>query len=169
MLLQKEFLPPTQKLINDCLHGINERLGNVERSNTLSVSTFLDPRFKNLAFSNLSSADNARKNVQEALGEKLSAQLLKFNIAKTDDDDKDDEFSIWGSFDQSVAVARPRGTVTSRAIIEIQRYIEEDLVPRNSDPLKWWREHTFHFPNLSVVTQKKIVCSSFKSWRPSSQ
>jgi hypothetical protein len=95
-LLQKDFLPPTQKLINDCLHGINERLGNVERSNTLTVSTLLDPRFKNLAFSNLSSADNARKNFQEALGEKLSGQLHKFNIDKTDDNDRDDEFSIWG-------------------------------------------------------------------------
>jgi hypothetical protein len=118
MLLQKEFLPPTQKLINYCFHGINERLGNVERSNTLSVSTFLDARFKKLAFSNLSSAHNARKNVQEALGEKLSAQLHKFTTDKTDDNAKDDAFSIWGSFDQSVAVARPRGTVTSRAIID---------------------------------------------------
>jgi hypothetical protein len=118
MLLQKDFLPPTQKLINYCFHGINERLGNVERSNTLSVSTFLDARFKKLAFSNLSSAHNARKNVQEALGEKLSAQLHKFTTDKTDDNAKDDAFSIWGSFDQSVAVARPRGTVTSRAIID---------------------------------------------------
>jgi hypothetical protein len=58
------------------------------------------------------------KNVQEALGEKLSAQLHKFTIDKTDDNAKDDAFSIWGSFDQSVAVARPRGTVTSRAIID---------------------------------------------------
>lgn len=29
---------------------LNERLGNIERSNTLIISTFLDPRFKNIGF-----------------------------------------------------------------------------------------------------------------------
>jgi hypothetical protein len=46
----------------------------------------------------------------------------------------------------------------SLAIIEVQRYLEDDLIPRNSDPLQWWRNNKFKYPKLSLVAQERL-CS----------
>lgn len=58
----KENLTTTTKNIVVLLEkGIRNRLGNVERSNTLSLCTFLDPRFKMYAFQSLDSAESVKK------------------------------------------------------------------------------------------------------------
>jgi hypothetical protein len=50
----------------------------------------------------------------------------------------------------------PTGTCKSRAIIELQRYIEEPLLPHHSDPLNWWKTHAYNYPNLSRIVREKF-------------
>jgi hypothetical protein len=50
----------------------------------------------------------------------------------------------------------PTDTCKSRAIIELQRYIEEPLLPRHCDPLNWWKTHAYNYPNLSRVVREKF-------------
>ncbi|XP_067639740.1 E3 SUMO-protein ligase ZBED1-like [Eurosta solidaginis] len=45
-LLTKVWPDPVRKVIDIFVNGIRERLGNIQKSNTFSVATFLDPRFK---------------------------------------------------------------------------------------------------------------------------
>jgi hypothetical protein len=44
----------------------------------------------------------------------------------------------------------------SRAIIEVHRYLEDDLIPQNSDPLQWWRNNKFKYPKLSLLVQERF-------------
>jgi len=46
-------------------------------------------------------------------------------------------FSIWSSIDSKVVNIHPAGINISRAIIEVQRYLEEAMQHQNTDPLKW--------------------------------
>lgn len=70
--------------------------------------------------------------------------LLEHEKTSADPDD------IMGSQDQ------PRGTTTSRAIIEMQRFRECDRLPRNEDSLKWRRENKYIFPYHAQVAQERI-------------
>ncbi|CAI6358737.1 unnamed protein product [Macrosiphum euphorbiae] len=58
--------------------------------------------------------------------------------------------SIWKTIDTKVAQLQSTGTVTSRAIIEVQRYLEDSIVNRNWDPLK-------SLPQS--VGEKNVMCS----------
>jgi hypothetical protein len=38
----------------------------------------------------------------------------------------------------------------SRAIIEVHRYLEDDLIPQ------WWRNNKFKYPKLSLLVQERL-------------
>lgn len=139
--------------------GLKERLGNVEKSNTLAICTFLDPRFKNLAFSVPFKADNIKQIVTSAVSSIYSCQTDPIiQEAEFSEADSSKELSIWNYFDSYVAHHKPRGTTTSRAIIEVQRYLEDDVISRKADPLEWWRTNRFKYPKLSCIAQE-YLCS----------
>lgn len=51
----------------------------------------------------------------------------------------DDELNICDSLKNSISSAErePRGPNMSKAIIEMQRYLEDDVLTRESDPVEW--------------------------------
>lgn len=51
----------------------------------------------------------------------------------------------------------PLGTAKSRAIVEIQRYMDDVVIARNQDPFKWWKDQSYNYPNLSILA-KNILC-----------
>ncbi|XP_072392331.1 zinc finger BED domain-containing protein 4-like [Diabrotica undecimpunctata] len=163
-LIKKYFSQLINEVLRTFLTGLSERLGSVEKNKTLITSTFLDPRFKTFGFSEINSGENAKQCIISAVSEKYAEELRKKNISETDlcpetkstISTDSDEFSIWSSFDKSVTVAQPRGTSKSRAIIEVQRFLEDEILPRNENPLNWWREHKYHYPTLSIIAQEKL-------------
>lgn len=38
---------------------------------------------------------------------------------------------------------KPKATSTSQAIIEVQRYLEDDLLPQNENQCEWWFNHKY--------------------------
>jgi len=48
-----------------------------------------------------------------------------------------DGFCIWNSFDTTASRIAPQATNTSKGILEVNRYIDEALLLRTGDPLKW--------------------------------
>jgi hypothetical protein len=149
---------PIRQILAVLFNGVKERLANIERSNTLIVSTFLDARFKNLAFSNVTASENTKKIVTEAVSEiyNYEANQQSTEIPGEIEDNTPTELSIWSSFETFVSTHKPRGTSMSRAIIEVHRYLEDDLIPQNSDPLQWWRNNKFKYPKLSLVVQERL-------------
>jgi len=56
----------------------------------------------------------------------------------------------------------PQGTNTSKAIIEVNRYIDDNILPRTSDSFSWWRDNSYNYSNLSTIIIEKccVVGSS---------
>lgn len=54
------------------------------------------------------------------------------------------EFSIWSPIDKMLRGRRKSyKNVTARALMEVQRYLEEDVLERNKKPLRWWQDYNY--------------------------
>lgn len=159
-LLKDEYNKVSNDVITAILNGIRTRLGDLENSNSLTLSTFLDPRFKNIAFSSEKITEKVKNAVTSLI---INNEKKKIDSSQVKDDlrrqetDTNVENSIWSSFDNKVAVLKPMGTAHSRAIIELQRYLEEPPIPRKEDPLAWWKNNAYNFPHLSAIVLEKFI------------
>lgn len=132
---------------------------NLEKSRMLCRSTFLDPRFKNIPFLH---STTFLETTKEDIIENLTA-IIRIKNNQTADrneqipppDNGSEEvqnlqtfghqsISIWDTIDRNAAEVQPSGTSTSRAIIEVQRYLEVAILHRNNDPSNWWRENSYN-------------------------
>lgn len=166
----RPFADCVKRILERLKKSLTERLGNSENSNTLSIATFLDPRFKEIPFKDKKNAEIAKKNIISLVAEKFSAELVSRNAsgrseslstsieAKNDNKDDDD---IWEDFEKEAETYQPVGvgTSTTKAILEVQRFLDFERLPRNQDALKWWRENKYLFPHLTSVAQERLsVC-----------
>lgn len=126
-LKSKTFSKCTESVVKKMMDGLDDRLGNVERSNTLCASTFCEPRFKNIAFKETSTTDIIKKAITSAVSEKIpnepNNKSWKIN-SEADLSESNGDLSVWFSFDKTAASFVPQGTATSKAIIEVQRYLK---------------------------------------------
>ncbi|GBN17231.1 Zinc finger BED domain-containing protein 4 [Araneus ventricosus] len=154
-ILQDNILKNT---IEKLQQSLLNRLGDVENNNILAKATFLDPRFKDLAFKNKIAAENVKRQLTNLVANMLHStgdELLINNQATGSESDTQElKFSFWDSFDQRVSNHKPKGTASSRALLEINRYLEEGIISRKSDPLLWWRSQKYNYPHLSSLVQE---------------
>lgn len=159
---KNHFSTISKTIISSILDGINCRLGDLESSNSLTLTTFLDPRFKNIAFSNEYVGESVKRAAISLITKVLknqttNAEETKENEATNTETQEKSENSIWGSFDKKVANLKPTGSAQSRAIIEVQRYLEEPPINRKENPLNWWKNNSHNFPNLSSIVREKFI------------
>lgn len=57
---------------------------------------------------------------------------------------------IWTEFDSQVLASKQHRTTATDAIIEMRRYSEEKPIPRDGDPLLWWKANE---PNIPLSEQ----------------
>ncbi|KAI4463613.1 bed zinc finger [Holotrichia oblita] len=138
-LFNKTFTKDAEYVIGKIQFGLQSRFEHIEVSNTLSLSTFLDPRFKMIGFANQNCAENAKKKVISGVANLIESQNRE-DVGNTKemnipiDDDVDDDLSIWNIFDKSLSAYKPQGTSSSKAIIEVQRYLEDEFLHRSENP-----------------------------------
>ena len=137
-------------------NGISSRLGKVEHNLTYARCTFLDPRFKTTVFQNSTAAENAKLSVIGSLNQittvASSADTQAIEVEPVHD--SEDEFSVWGSYRTNAAAFRSKGTSSSRAVIEVQRYLQDDLIGEKEDPFRWWDNHKHDYPLLSQLVRE---------------
>lgn len=161
--LKKNNLPNAYiySFIESLEKGINNRLGNLESSRTFTISTFLDPRFKNIFFFKEKTADQVKKTIIDLVEKEIasetpsqpmqpSSSLSSTNESSTSSTSS----SLWKSFERISSSYKPVGTSRSRAIAEVGRYVEEPLLDRHENPLNWWREQGYNFPYLQKFVRK---------------
>ncbi|KAJ8953430.1 hypothetical protein NQ318_023549 [Aromia moschata] len=158
---KKKFENAVMRGVTKVTEGLNVRLGHVENSHTLAISSFLDPRFKMMSFENSGVAENIKKTIISLVAAKIASKQKQStpieNVDEKQIDDETDELSIWGKLNNNISTkSQPQDNATSRAIIEVQRYLEFEVLPRHDDPLKFWREQRFNFPNLTAVVQERF-------------
>ncbi|XP_022182802.1 zinc finger BED domain-containing protein 1-like [Myzus persicae] len=145
-------------IANKLLSNMNEREGfkNCEKSMTLSKCTFLDPIFKHLPFTNISPVKNeVVENVANIIRDKEQPSESDINIQRTPILEPG-ELSIWSEIDSNVARFTPLGSAKSRAIVEVQCYLDDAVITRNQDPLKWWKGQSYNYPNLSLLAKNSL-------------
>ncbi|KAL4113573.1 hypothetical protein QTP88_017180 [Uroleucon formosanum] len=151
--------PRVLDIVNKLLCTVLEKATwkNLEKSRTLCRSTFLDPRFKNIPFLHSTSIlETTKEDIIENLtaiirNEKNQTADRNEQIPPPDNDSEEvqdlqtfghQSISIWNTIDRNAVEVQTSGTSTSRAIIEVQRYLEVAIPQRNNDPLNWWRENS---------------------------
>ncbi|CAH1113889.1 unnamed protein product [Psylliodes chrysocephalus] len=146
-LKKEELFEQALTMVNRMLHSLKSRLGDLESSRTLTISTFLDPRFKNIAFSSDCILERTKKEVINLVAYKIQKEEAStrnnrektenyFPCTSTNESTSTKScLSIRTNLDQKAATAQPTSTSSSRAIVEVQRYLEEELLNRESDPL----------------------------------
>ncbi|VVC41286.1 Ribonuclease H-like domain,Zinc finger C2H2-type,Zinc finger, BED-type,HAT, C-terminal dimerisation, partial [Cinara cedri] len=65
--------------------------------------------------------------------------------------------SIWNEFNEVVSSQLGSTNSTSAAIVEIDKYLQEGLIPRHECPLKWWKDNQNVYPRL-FENMKKRLC-----------
>lgn len=168
----KPFASRTHQVVNSLLTAMKNKnsWGNIYHSKTLAKCTFLDPRFKNIL---LSSNPSLSENIKTEIIDDVTGIIQKLRLMETDYTHTtmnnvqeqsvgniDDEFSIWGSLDNQVNQSRPTNTSRSRAILEVQNYLDDALVPRTEDPLEWWKKNFYNFPHLSILVRRMFCCQA---------
>lgn len=147
----------------ECLKkGLETRFANVEKSPTFSTCTFLDPRYKMSVFTDPIEARNAKRRVQDT----ISSFITSESLPRQESGDQStpgpitslepvDKFSPWTILTDIVSAKQPIGTPLSKAIKEIDTYLNEDILPVFADngsfncPLEWWRNHRYTYPYLA--------------------
>lgn len=153
-LSKKSLESSVKETINILKHELTHRFCNLEMSNTLTMSTFLDPKFKYYALSKTVGEQIKTKIINAiALNIKNTTQISPSTTVNFVEDKN--EYCIWGKFDAITSTITSQGTNTLKSIIEVNRYLEESVLIRTVDSIGWWREHSYNYPNLSNIVREK--------------
>ncbi|XP_049823404.1 E3 SUMO-protein ligase ZBED1 [Aethina tumida] len=99
-LRSRNYCSMSKSVIVSILDGIKSRLGDVENQKSLLITTFLDPRFKNIAFSSDNVGERAKNAVMSLITDNIKETVTvleeKSRIAlQTNTDRLQTETSIW--------------------------------------------------------------------------
>lgn len=155
-------LSSTKKVVSLLKGSLNQRCKNLAHSNTISIATLLDPRFKVLAFEDQAALQQAKTQIIGLL-ERAIMNSLKSVEKPTQDSEavpampETNSLSVWYDFDLLVSkTATPMASTRSVAIVEFNRYLEAPYLKRDGNPLEWWYQHQHLYPNLCSVVEKRF-------------
>ena len=130
----------------------------MKKVKTLVVATMLDPRFKSISFESELTGAIGKDFISNAIADKLSKEAHEheqqrasrqhhsdeLNLHRTEDPDSNINKDIWSFHESRASAVRPiQGSCRSKAIIEFNRYTEEDILNRQEDPLVWWKANSY--------------------------
>lgn len=67
---------------------------------------------------------------------------------------------LWKKFDEQYETLSTSITPTAAGIIELDRYLQEPLINRCEDPLKWWAIHKGLYPRLFIMVKKRLCVTA---------
>ncbi|CAG4976870.1 unnamed protein product [Parnassius apollo] len=152
----------TQVLLNE----ISTRFSCIEENNIFAESTILDPRFKKYGFENEYAYSKACTNIKAMAG-RIQIQSTCTSEPPSSSPSRKRKHSIWNEFDEQVDMIIKNINPTAGGIIEVDKYLEEPLLPRSQDPAKWWFVKKDAYPRLYKLFLKRlcIVATSVPSER----
>ncbi|CAG9789598.1 unnamed protein product [Diatraea saccharalis] len=142
--LSEESLVSPAATVAVTIDGLITRLGNVEKSGTFSVCTFLDPRYKLSGFGDKQEAGRAKKRVQDMvqtlIAEKFPSHQPPHPITCEPLPSTSKGVSPWSILSEIVASDRPQqriGTALCKAIHEVDLYLENDMLEVHKPDGSW--------------------------------
>lgn len=154
-----------KKTVSELVASMTRRFSDLYENSLYAVSAGLDPRFKLRFLTNVqqlqaktdivtatlncqSSTYTATVQTSEvfpAADEELPAKKMKPN-------------DFWTSWDQLQPVEAQNSDIQVTIETEVNNYLSEPCIPRDTDPLDWWKINMSRFPTL-VHTVKRYLCA----------
>lgn len=152
-----DLLAEMKEVCEKLLKEIGDRL-ILKEHDFLPEASLLDPRFKKPAFKNVKKFDT----VHAALVAKIQSQVTmemdqspssaQPQIASLPSSSK-----IWAKFDKETdASTATNQSPKATAIVEMDKYLSESLLPRLSDPLQWWDQRKLIYPHLYKLAMARL-------------
>ncbi|GFR88462.1 zinc finger BED domain-containing protein 4 [Elysia marginata] len=141
---------------------LQERFKTVDRRPHLhchlTMATALDPRYKLNGFLSTDSSDRAVQMLKEVASTILLPQCSTAQEAKAAEEKpipppaKKPKSLLWASFDQQVE-GKQHVTPNTATELEVCRHLEAESIPREANPLEYWRNHCASLPRLSLIAR----------------
>ncbi|CAG4984004.1 unnamed protein product [Parnassius apollo] len=161
------YLDTAQKLQQDLLAAIKNRFIHLDKSGTFTTCMFLDPRFK-LYFEDQYVADTTKQRIIEMITTIINKEDRNYPQIENEEQQLSDQAAnpppqlqinlVWQHYAEKMKNIQPKGTATSRAILEVQRYLDDKVVlpSENISPLEWWKRRKDVYPHLYALALKKL-------------
>ncbi|XP_036346191.1 zinc finger BED domain-containing protein 1-like [Rhagoletis pomonella] len=144
--------------------GMQARFRNLEMNSLYAECTMLDPRFKQKGFKDERACsvtiDNLKRKIENIETTETEVGILEVRATSTAD--VGIESNIWDEYDENIRnISTPENT-TAAGLRELDKYLNEDILNRKQDPLKWWHERKDVYPHLYKYVLKRfcIVATS---------
>ncbi|XP_016661483.1 zinc finger BED domain-containing protein 1-like [Acyrthosiphon pisum] len=129
---------------------------NLEGNDVQSQAIILDPRFKKYGFS----SDHKFETCKVGLARKL--QDINVQMPNEPVEERpttsivQSSTSIWKQFDEQVSSVLGQNNPFVACIVELDKYLSENLLNRQQDPLKWWSERKLLYPRLYEMVKRRL-------------
>ncbi|CAG4940901.1 unnamed protein product [Parnassius apollo] len=149
----------------------NQAVKNRKASNTthfintfLSVVTILDPRFKRIHFNSPIAVSNAISKISDDIRSEYRRRGQRSPDVRSDraTSEKANESSIWCRHEQLLNLRTAAQEVPSSGSVpnELKQYLDQPLLERKSDPIKFWVNCRHFTPVLSDIALKYLICQA---------
>lgn len=151
---------------------ISRRLAILEKDKIVAKSTFLDPRYKKVAFGLEENSKNAEKWISEEISAMIARTRNSEKSGVAEDEDEPDEpptsskstatpssstqHSLWEHFEQKLAQCKTKTHPTTTAMLYLRQYLELPHCDRLSNPLEFWEKHKYTMPELYKLHLKYL-------------
>lgn len=132
----ENFMPAVDRVRQDIIGGIKTRFNNLSRSKTFTNCMFLDPRFK-LYFEEQTIAEETKRRIISLVVQEQNKALAQNTATEEETNNNTTSTqstvlikSIWQDYHDKMKNIQPDGTAQSRAIVEVQRYLDEKILSR---------------------------------------
>lgn len=149
------------------LKKVQERLGPLEKNSYLSAATILDPRFKRIHFTSAIAASNAIAKISNDIRSEhrrrgqRSPDLRTIHTARAQENSETS--SIWSGHEKLLSLSSttaPEVPSSGSVPNELKQYLDQPLLERKADPIKFWINCQHFTPVLSEVALKYLICQA---------
>ncbi|XP_073954355.1 E3 SUMO-protein ligase ZBED1-like [Choristoneura fumiferana] len=147
-------------MVEILLGELERRFHHIENSELHAEAALLDPRFKDVRFRDKALAERAINNLKMKVGRQRpppnasTCQLDSANQPSTSAQ-KSTPSSLWEQFDLKVKKLVPTNP-TAAGIVEFEKYMQEPMLSRTSEPFAWWHERRVVYPRLYNFMLKRL-------------
>ena len=152
-----------QQVVLGLINSIETRWIDYENDEIYSVSTLMDPQFKEVSFS--ASALNRIRKLLLTLMKRviMNADEAHSSAACVISDDEDawtEKRSLWDIFEEELKKKRAShhsATQLNKDKHELALYLSAPYIDRKANPLNWWKLNKDQFPILSQLAREYLA------------
>ncbi|XP_064117699.1 zinc finger BED domain-containing protein 4-like [Macrobrachium nipponense] len=156
--------PERRELYDTCPLGkelraqLDRKFPTLESIYLQGAATLLDPRLKKLHFVDEGNLKSIQSRLQLSMrGSQQQTDARPAPQPANTSQDKQPSTNLWTDHDEIVRQSLQAAAPCVGLNVDLRRYLEEPIIPRDSDPICWWKDHSQLLP-LMTDPVKKILC-----------